>query len=247
MSTPPILQWDKAYNRNGDPKLPRTVVNVIRTYMDNHTLTGFVKQETLAEATGLTVRGVRKQIAANVAAGWLEIVSVGNSSGKATDYRLTIPKEEPQFRLPSSKAEPQFPLEDGEGGTTVPVKEEPQFLPTSPSTSPKRSTSPTEGEPQFPLPGTGLMRPGQGIDLPPDATGQSKAEPQFLLSDEDQEALAEERLLAVLADGPIPAKAGQSVTQVPQQITNTVIKRLIRSGVIVHDKETPVPELRLSA
>lgn len=186
----PIIEWDQAYNRNGDPKLPRTVVNVIRTYMDNHSLTGFVKQETLAEATGLSVRGVRKQIAANVAAGWLEIEELGNSSGKATVYRLRYPeKEEPQFRLPNPKAEPQFLLQvELEGGTTVPVKEEPQFLPTTPRTSPRSSrTTPIEGEPEFPLTGTGLMRPGQGIDLlPADATTESKAEPQFLLEEEPE-------------------------------------------------------------
>ena len=93
----PILLWDQAYNRNGDAKLPRAVVNVIRTYMDNHTLDGWVSQETLAEATGMQVRGVRKQIAANVEAGWLEVVKQG-CAGRASIYRLTYPKPVPQDR-----------------------------------------------------------------------------------------------------------------------------------------------------
>ncbi len=178
MSKPAILVWDQAYNRNGDPKLARTVVNVIRTYMDNHTLTGFVKAETLAEATGLTIRAVRKQIAANVAAGWLEIVEKGHSGRKANVYRLTDPKGESQFTIGTGKA--------FKGGTTVHPEGEPQFTPTSPRTSPKRSSSPTEGEPKFTLPGTGLKGPGRGIDLSPIPTTESKGEPEFTIAKEQQ-------------------------------------------------------------
>lgn len=91
MSTPNILLWDQAYNRNRDGKLPRAAVNVIRTYMDNDTLTGWVKQKTIAEATGLDVSNVRRQIKANVAAGWLVVTERGNSSGLASSYRLAYP------------------------------------------------------------------------------------------------------------------------------------------------------------
>lgn len=135
--TIPILLWDQAYNRNGDAKLPRAVVNVIRTYMDNHTLAGWVSQETLARDTGMTVRGVRKQIDANVRAGWLEVVRRG-CTGKSSDYRLTYPTigttvpvaEGDDYRNHSSGSEllgePQFRL--------LP---EPQFPPTTPRTSPQ--------------------------------------------------------------------------------------------------------------
>ncbi|MGD1281334.1 hypothetical protein ACKUUI_05975 [Mycobacterium seoulense] len=92
MSIPAIILWDKAYNRNKDATLPRAVVNAIRTHMDNHTLEGWVKAETLADYTGLKIRAVRAQIAANVKAGWLEVVESGNSSGKANTYRLTYPR-----------------------------------------------------------------------------------------------------------------------------------------------------------
>jgi hypothetical protein len=91
----PIILWDQAYNRNGDSKLPRTVMNAIRTYMDNRTLEGWVRAQTLAEDTGLQERAVWKQIAANVKAGWLQVVKSGNSSGLANRYRLTIPEVNP--------------------------------------------------------------------------------------------------------------------------------------------------------
>ena len=98
MSRPAIIEWDQAYNRNGDPKLPRAVVNVIRTYMDNDTVSGWVSQETLMENTGLSESQVRRQIKANVETGWLEVVKRG-CVGKATDYRLTYPEPVTDDRL----------------------------------------------------------------------------------------------------------------------------------------------------
>lgn len=190
MSQLAIIQWDQAYNRNGDPKLPRAVVNVIRTYMDNATLTGWVKQDTLAEATGLQVRGVRKQIAANVAAGWLEVIQVGNSSGLASTYRLTYPKEVPQDlletststkavpqdRIPESppKAVPQDRIGSGEAGPRGPEKAVLQDLPTTPITSPQEKlinrTSP-EKEVLQDL----IADPwGSGIRTPTETTTKSK-------------------------------------------------------------------------
>ena len=156
MSIPAVILWDQAYNRSGDPKLQRSVVNVIRTYVNSHTLTGWVKADTLAAATGLQIRGVRKQIAANVEAGWLEVVESGNSSGRANTYRLTYPKGVPQDTI-ATDDQPQrvsyrTPLK-GEGCPTGPGKGVPQDTPTSPRTSPKEKfigegTSPEKGVPQ---------------------------------------------------------------------------------------------------
>jgi len=70
--------------------------------MNNQTLEGWIKAEKLADYTGLRVRAVRAQIAANVQAGWLEIVQSGNSSGLANTYRLTYPKGVVQNTLESS-------------------------------------------------------------------------------------------------------------------------------------------------
>jgi hypothetical protein len=92
MSKPAIIRWDQAYNRNGDTSVPRAVVNVIRTYMDNDTLAGWVKRSTLMIDTDLSERQVDRQIAANIKAGWLEITSPGHSGGKSNDYKLTYPK-----------------------------------------------------------------------------------------------------------------------------------------------------------
>lgn len=98
MSTPPILVWDQAYNRSGDAKLPRAVVNAIRTYMDNDSLTGWVSQETLARDTGLDESNVRRQIKKNVAAGWLVVTKRGRA-GRASEYRLTYRQPGADARL----------------------------------------------------------------------------------------------------------------------------------------------------
>lgn len=86
----PIIQWDQAYNRNGDGKLPRAVMNVIRTYMNNSTLTYRVSQETLVRDTGLSESQVRRQIRENEKAGWLTVKR--GRSGRASKYQLTYPQ-----------------------------------------------------------------------------------------------------------------------------------------------------------
>lgn len=200
MSQPEILRWDQAYNRNGDGKLPRAVVNVIRTYVNNDTLVGWVKAENLALATGLQVRGVRKQIAANVAAGWLEIVESGNSSGLANTYRLTYPKGVLQDTVPSgtpskgvpedtitARTEPRrvshrTPLES-EGCPTGPVKGVLQDTPTSPRTSPQREVlrenySNGNGVLQDTLAPTDPFGGSVGSAHPTEKASQSKGVPQ---------------------------------------------------------------------
>ena len=186
----PILAWDQAYNRNGDPKLPRAVANVIRTYMNNHSLTGYVKAETLAKHTGLQVRGVRKQIAANVAAGWLEIVESGHSGRKANVYRLTYPKGVPQDTVASGVVAKGVP-EDTEGCPTGPVKGVPQDTPTTLellrgifSRSSEEGTTPGNGVLQDTLPTTDPEGSG-GSYLPVNqTTGQSNGVLQDTLSDD---------------------------------------------------------------
>ncbi|GAB4678007.1 hypothetical protein [Mycobacterium timonense] len=157
MSTPAVIRWDQAYNRNGDPKLPRAVVNAIRTHVDNHTLTGWVKAKTLAEYTGLKERAVRAQISANVKAGWLEIVQSGNSSGLANTYRLSYPKGVVQNTFDGSVkgvVHDTIGQEKGVADDTVRVSssagkgvvhDTPTTPITSPGSSPKRRTTKGNG------------------------------------------------------------------------------------------------------
>lgn len=188
MSVPAVILWDQAYNRNGDPKLQRSVVNVIRTYVNSDSLVGWVKAETLAEATGLQIRGVRKQIAANVKAGWLEVIKSGNSSGLANTYRLTYPNGVPQDTLATDgqlqRVSHRTPLVR-EGCPTGPVKGVLQDTPTSPRTSPKEKfigegTSPEKGVPQDTLATDPFF--GSGIRAANcEATSQSNGVPQDTL------------------------------------------------------------------
>jgi hypothetical protein len=146
-----VILWDQAYNRNGDRTLQRTVVNAIRTYMNNHTLTGWVKAETLIRDTGIKERTVREQIAANVAAGWLEVIESGNSSGRANTYRLTYPDHAPQRMVEVDSVvtdhAPQR-MVHRQPCATAQGNHAPQRTPTTPRTSPqeKFSTGTTPGE-----------------------------------------------------------------------------------------------------
>lgn len=147
--TPAIIRWDQSYNRNGNRELPRDVVNVIRIYMDNHNLQGWVKQETLAKATGLSLRTVKRQIAQNIAAGWLKIAERGNSSGWSNSYELTYPE----------MVSDMTPNGDTDG------------TPTTLRTSPKRSSLTTDtlttnksGDIRVTTSGDGLNNPEPGIE-----------------------------------------------------------------------------------
>ncbi len=151
MSTPNIIRWDQAYNRNGDPKLPRAAVNVIRTYMDNHTLAGYVTQATIVDATGLDITNVRRQIKANVERGWLVITHRGRS-GRASEYRLLFPQPGIGARLegevtrheclvedqePNRANTPGYTVQSGTNARLLPGADAP---PTSPELLLKRSS-----------------------------------------------------------------------------------------------------------
>lgn len=86
----PKTLWDQAYNRGG-VKLQKAVLNTLRTWANPQTLECFATLEDLAEQTGLSVSACWRQIKANEAAGWIEIVHEGHSGGKANDYRLLNP------------------------------------------------------------------------------------------------------------------------------------------------------------
>ena len=148
MSVPPIILWDQAYNRSGE-KIQRAVVNAIRTHVDNTTLAGFVGRETLARYTGLTIKQVDRQIAANVAAGWLEIVRPGGrnqSIRRANDYQLTYPTKKDIY-VPDSDVGTFMSTGDGH---LCPDDLDINVAPTTPltsnRTSPERSS---DGEDTF--------------------------------------------------------------------------------------------------
>lgn len=86
----PKTLWDRAYNRGG-VKLPKAVLNTLRTWADPHTLECFASLDDLAEQTGLSASACWRQIKTNEAAGWIEVLHEGHSGGKANDYRLLNP------------------------------------------------------------------------------------------------------------------------------------------------------------
>lgn len=97
MAQPLIIKWDQAFNRNGDKSLPRQVGNVIRLYMNNDTLEGYVSQQRLADDTGLTDHQVRRQIDALELAGWVEVTTAPEKRGKVPNtYRLLFPNPDIQ-------------------------------------------------------------------------------------------------------------------------------------------------------
>lgn len=224
MSTPPIIRWDQAYNRNGDKDLPRTVVNVIRTYMDNRTLEGWVKRSTLMRDTGLSERQVDRQIAANVKAGWLEITSRGHSAGKSNDYRLTHPKADISVaEIQTDLSMQTYTSAEGRHGrlpdTDISVC--PTTPRTSPGTSPKRSTTPESdtdiydclrpdpfvgsgSQEKYPLPDPWSGSGGVDTDLPPGSTTPSDTDIYDCISQDTGVSIGREKFLAALANGPVP-------------------------------------------
>lgn len=170
-NAPAIIRWDQAYNRNGESKLPRAVVNAIRTHVDNHTLTGWVKAKTLADYTGLQERAVRAQISTNVKAGWLEVVESGNSSGKANIYRLTYPNHAVHDTVqPEKHVVDDMGNMSSDAGNHV-VHDTPTTPRTSPDSSPKRRTTPEKGVVDDTIPADPF---GSGdTDLPATTTTES--------------------------------------------------------------------------
>lgn len=170
MSTAPaIIRWDQAYNRNGDGKLPRAVVNVIRTYMNNHTLAGWVSQETLSRNTGLDERTVRRQIEKNVKVGWLTVTKRGRT-GQASEYQLTYPRPDTDVRLGTADSNrtqmsgyTQLP------DTDVRLEPDTDVRPTTPRTSPQEKflEGALPGTVPDPLKGSGLYEFGNRKEASP--------------------------------------------------------------------------------
>lgn len=177
----PVIAWDQAYNRTARKQdgghLQRDVVNVIRTYVDNHTLRGWVKQETLAEATGLSLRAVKRQIKANCDAGWLRVTEKGHSGGRANTYELMIPEgvisDTLSLRVSSvtlSNGVTSDPL-PSKGCHERPLKGVTSGPPTTPRTSPQRSSTPKNG-----VINDTIRQPAEssaGDDLPANAATES--------------------------------------------------------------------------
>lgn len=205
MSQPEILRWDQAYNRNGESKLPRAVLNVIRTYMNNHTLTGWVSQETLARDTGLDESNVRRQIRKNEDAGWLVVTKRGRS-GRASEYRLAYPQPGEYARLSgdgdegstgrirpvTTQGEPgsnraNMPGYTPQPGADARLLSGADARPTSPSTSPQEKcfiegqneTGTDSRSPDAGSRATGGVAPSRGLSDPwsPDAAIASGDDP----------------------------------------------------------------------
>jgi hypothetical protein len=242
-TVPAIIRWDQAYNRNGDRTLPRAVVNAIRTHMNNHTLEGWVKAQTLADYTGLSLRVVRKQIADNVAAGWLVITDSGNSSGKANDYKLTYPKGVVDDTIPPSDNGVVDSTLDSRRVSYSAEKGVAHSTPTTYRTSPQEKfpikTSPRE---------KGAVHSTIQVVVPdPFGSGDFSPHPMYSTSESNgavHSTLAKgdtdpaERLCAVLADGPIPAKSAQQVMGLPSGAdADDTMRRLIDSGQVIYDRD----------
>ncbi len=79
--------WLEAYAYSGK-NLPSRAMMVLLHHADGDTLQCHPSEPTIAKACGITERAVRKQIAANKAAGWVEVVQRYDRSNV---YTLTIP------------------------------------------------------------------------------------------------------------------------------------------------------------
>lgn len=220
---PNIIRWDQAYTRNGDGKLPRAAVHCIRTYMDNDTLEGFVKRETIAQDTGLSIRQVDRQIAANIKAGWLKITSKGHSGGKANDFKLMFPTE---IESDMSLKERQI----------CPSNRDRYVSPTSPTTSP--STVNSRRDTSVSIDWNADLK-GSAGDAPFGVEPTTPSNRDIYVSipslKNGERLEAEKKLFAAL---PALAKATQKITGLPSAVHQQFMKALITEGEVYHDTDT---------
>ncbi|MFW0784514.1 helix-turn-helix domain-containing protein [Gordonia sp. CPCC 206044] len=98
----PLQRWDDEFNTNPETYTFRGVVNTLRKYADNHTLECWPSMAKLKANTGLTERGIRKQLDKAVEAGWLVRLRIGHhgtsEDGSAKNisskYKLKFPHED---------------------------------------------------------------------------------------------------------------------------------------------------------
>lgn len=108
------FDWHKSYGMSGVASSARSVAYIVFDLADGRTGDkAYTSLELLAERTGLNERQVRRNLAVNVDAGWLTLVSKGSNlgrggKGKASEYRLSYPEHrtlmssDPECREPGT-------------------------------------------------------------------------------------------------------------------------------------------------
>ncbi|MCD5421384.1 hypothetical protein LRS71_17770 [Rhodococcus pyridinivorans] len=220
-------------------------MNAIRTYMNNYTLTGWVKAETLMHDTGLKERAVREQISRNVAAGWLEIIERGNSSGRANTYRLAYPQNHAVQRRV-----------DDEPCSTLQGNHAADCTPTTPGTSRQEKflgTTPEENHAADCMlpdpPGSGVLdHPASGATTESDHARDCRVPEGPPERTTDSDLTPEERLLVeIRAEGSVGAKSDLSTLMgINTREVNVIVRRMIADGLIIHDADREYPVLILA-
>ncbi|MDV8055075.1 MULTISPECIES: hypothetical protein [unclassified Rhodococcus (in: high G+C Gram-positive bacteria)] len=153
--------WHKAYSRQHDVKIEERHVGYIM--FDHAHKDGTEARpgiDLIVEYTGLSERTVSRHLAANVAAGWLVLVSSGSNSGrlaKKSVYRLAYPANH-RTPMTTDREEHQTPMtadrpgtpDTGDGNTGHPRPGTPDtgvYL-TDPLTNPITNPLPTVREPE---------------------------------------------------------------------------------------------------
>lgn len=88
------FDWHKAYGASDVPSSVRSVAYVVWDYTDAHGNGAHPGIDRIVASTGLSKRQALRNLAENVARGWLGQLSSGSNAGKAgsaSEYRLTYP------------------------------------------------------------------------------------------------------------------------------------------------------------
>lgn len=145
------FEWHKRYGQSDVPAKARSVAYLVWDHADAEGANAYPGIDGLAKAIKADERTVRRHLTANVAAGWLVLVSNGSNSGrsaKASVYRLAYPQE---HRTPLSS--------DREGTTDNPDRDTGQPCPRTPD-NPVPLTDPLTNPETNPLP------IDRGLDVP---------------------------------------------------------------------------------
>lgn len=147
------FKWERSIRDSDLPPNTRLVLLTMATYMDRD---GFARpsQETLASASGLSVRAVRRNLQGALEAGWLAKLRQGRHTGRGASYA-----SEYQAVIPAAGGQ-EWPAADGSEGVDNPPQPDGSGL--------LRDSQEDAGVPQAATndPATGHQWPPNSLNIP---------------------------------------------------------------------------------
>ncbi|NKV30736.1 hypothetical protein GS921_13385 [Rhodococcus hoagii] len=150
------FEWHKAYGASDVPSSVRSVAYVVWDYTDAYGNGAHPGIDRIVASTGLSKRQALRNLAENVARGWLGQVVSGAKSGKAgiaSEYRLTYPDghDSPVSPVSPGAGSPVSSMTPGPDSPVSPVSK-PGVTSVTPTDPPTTSTAAARTAKPEPLP-----------------------------------------------------------------------------------------------